>query len=173
MALIIQKYGGSAPAAAGRIRAVSRRVAEARARGDHVVAVVSAMGDTTDELISLARQVSEEPDPREMDGRLSTGELVSSTLLAMALRSLGAAQVSASLSTPTSPIEPQINLDEVLSCKSLWKGLYRMQGTGIFGMRGELRPEFTFGDDYPLATLEVDPDVLEEKWERTHPDLTE
>ncbi len=96
MAIVVQKYGGSSVADADKIRNVARRAAAARERGDHVVVVVSAMGETTDRLIELANQVSDHPDDRELDGLLSTGELVSSTLLAMALRSMGAEAISLS-----------------------------------------------------------------------------
>ncbi|MCX8214864.1 MAG: aspartate kinase [SAR202 cluster bacterium] len=96
MALIVQKYGGSSVADAGAIRNVARRIADSRAAGNRTVAVVSAMGDTTDELIALAGQISDSPDPREMDVLLSTGELVSCTLLAMAIRSMGTDAISLS-----------------------------------------------------------------------------
>ena len=88
MTLIVQKYGGSSVADADRIKAVARRICRARDGGSQVVAVVSAMGDTTDELIALAHEVSERPEPRELDVLLSTGELVSCTLIAMALRTM-------------------------------------------------------------------------------------
>ncbi len=96
MALIVQKYGGSSLAGADNIRNVADRLARARDGGNQVVAVVSAMGKTTDELIALAHQVSERPDAREMDLLLSTGELVSCTLLAMALRTNGYDAISLS-----------------------------------------------------------------------------
>ena len=96
MALIVQKYGGSSVADAEKIRNVARRVAAAREKGDQVVVVVSAMGKTTDQLISLAHQITERPDDRELDVLLSTGELVSSTLLAMALKSMGHDAISLS-----------------------------------------------------------------------------
>ena len=89
MALLVQKYGGSSVANADRLRNVARRVAKTRAAGHDVVVVVSAMGDTTDDLIALAQQVTEQPDPREMDVLLSTGETISVSLLSMALHSLG------------------------------------------------------------------------------------
>jgi aspartate kinase len=92
--LIVQKYGGSSVATAERIRAVAQRIANRRAEGNDVVAVVSAMGDTTDELIALAHQINDRPDDREMDVLLSTGEIVSSTLMAMALHALGVEAVS-------------------------------------------------------------------------------
>ena len=96
MALYVHKYGGSSVADAEKISGVARRLAAAYDAGHQVVTVVSAMGDTTDELIDLARTVSAEPDPRELDLLLSTGELVSITLLSMALRSLGYDAISLS-----------------------------------------------------------------------------
>ena len=94
--LIVQKYGGSSLADADKIRNVAERIARSRDEGNSVVAVVSAMGDTTDDLIDLANEVSERPDAREMDVLLSTGELVSCTLMAMALRAMGYESVSLS-----------------------------------------------------------------------------
>ena len=96
MPLIVQKYGGSSLADAPKILAVARRIAAARRSGAGVIAVVSAMGDTTDELIQLARTVAREPHARELDLLLSTGELVSCTLLTMALRELGHGAISLS-----------------------------------------------------------------------------
>lgn len=96
MALIVQKYGGSSIADGERIKSVARRIAKARDEGNEVVVVVSAIGDTTDELIRLAHQVSAQPSDRELDLLLSTGEVVSSTLLAMALETLGYRAVSLS-----------------------------------------------------------------------------
>ena len=96
MALIVQKYGGSSVADAEKLKNVALRIAEAREKGNEVVVVVSAMGDTTDELIQLARQINPRPEERELDVLLSTGEIVSSTLLAMALSSLGHRAVSLS-----------------------------------------------------------------------------
>ena len=96
MPLIVQKYGGSSVADAARIINVAERIAAVQNSGADVVAVVSAMGDTTDELIELAHSISREPHAREMDLLLSTGELVSSTLLTMALRELGHEAISLS-----------------------------------------------------------------------------
>ena len=94
MALIVQKYGGTSVADAEKIKNVARRIAQARDAGNQVVVVVSAMGDTTDELIELAYQVSGQPDKRELDVLLSTGEVVSSTLLAMELHGMGYPAIS-------------------------------------------------------------------------------
>ncbi|MFC1950704.1 aspartate kinase [Chloroflexota bacterium] len=96
MALIVQKYGGSSVANAERIKNVARRIARAKDKGDQVVVVVSAMGDTTDELIKMAYQISEQPSDRELDVLLSTGEIVSSTLLAMVLSEMGYEAISLS-----------------------------------------------------------------------------
>jgi len=96
MALVVQKYGGSSVASADKIRNVASRVSRRKDEGNDVVVVVSAMGKTTDELIRLARQMTDQPDEREMDVLLSTGETVSSTLMAMALKSSGHPAVSLS-----------------------------------------------------------------------------
>ena len=85
----VQKYGGSSIDGPDRLRAVGQRIVRRLASGERVVVVVSAMGKSTDELVALAHQVSARPDGRELDLLLSTGEMVSSALLAMALRELG------------------------------------------------------------------------------------
>ena len=89
MALVVHKYGGSSVADAGKILNVARRIGAVKDGGADIVAVASAMGDSTDDLIELARTVAPDPDLRELDLLLSTGELVSCTLVAMALAQLG------------------------------------------------------------------------------------
>jgi aspartate kinase len=89
VALVVQKYGGSSVADAEGIRRVAKRIVATRRAGDQVVAVVSAMGDTTDELIDLANEVSPSPPPRELDMLLTAGERISMAVLAMAIASLG------------------------------------------------------------------------------------
>jgi len=96
MALIVQKYGGSSVADAEKIKNVARRIIKKKNAGNDVVVVVSAMGKTTNELFKLAYQVTTQPYGRELDGLLSTGEIVSSTLLAMALREMGYKAISLS-----------------------------------------------------------------------------
>src|SRR3989304_1705087 len=96
MAIVVQKYGGSSLADADKIKKVAGRVARRRAEGYDMVVVVSAMGKTTDQLISLAQEIMEHPPEREMDVLLSTGETVSTTLMAMALESMGCDAVSLS-----------------------------------------------------------------------------
>ena len=94
MALIVQKYGGSSVADVACMRRVAGRILESQKKGHRVVVVVSAMGDTTDDLINLAQQVHAEPDDRELDMLMATGEQISSAVLTMALHALGAKAVS-------------------------------------------------------------------------------
>jgi aspartate kinase len=89
MALIVQKYGGTSLADASKIRRVAERVVATRKAGNDVVAVVSAMGHHTDELVELAQRVSPDPPPRELDMLLTAGERISMSLLAMAIADLG------------------------------------------------------------------------------------
>ena len=89
MALIVQKYGGSSVADAESIKRVAKRIVDTRRAGHDVVVAVSAMGDTTDELLDLAAEVAPIPAPREMDMLLSSGERISMALLAMAIHSMG------------------------------------------------------------------------------------
>ncbi len=92
--LIVQKYGGSSVANTERIKNVARRVVRYKKKGYDVVVVVSALGDTTDELIELASRISKDPPEREMDMLLSTGEQISVALLAMAIHALGYEAIS-------------------------------------------------------------------------------
>jgi len=89
VSLIVQKYGGSSVADAESIKRVAKRIVETRKAGNEVVVAVSAMGDTTDELLDLAHEVTPLPDPRELDMLLTTGERISMALLAMAIKSMG------------------------------------------------------------------------------------
>jgi len=92
--LVVMKFGGSSVADAERIKRVARRIARERSAGSNLVVVVSAMGDTTDELLALAAAITDEPDPRELDVLLATGEHQSATLVSMALQSLGVPAIS-------------------------------------------------------------------------------
>ena len=94
MALVVQKYGGSSVQDADRIKRVAERIVRTHKEGNDVVVVVSAMGDTTDELLDLAEQVSPAPPPREMDMLLTAGERISNALVAMAISALGAKAIS-------------------------------------------------------------------------------
>jgi aspartate kinase len=90
VALIVQKYGGSSVQDAERVKRVAERIVATKRAGNEVVVVVSAMGDTTDELLDLAQQISPVPPPRELDMLLTSGERISMALLAMAIANLGA-----------------------------------------------------------------------------------
>ncbi|HWG08285.1 MAG TPA: aspartate kinase [Solirubrobacteraceae bacterium] len=92
--VIVMKFGGTSVADAERIKRAARRIVDKRELGHRVVAVLSARGKTTDELIAMADEVSEEPDPREMDMLLSTGERISCALCAMAINDLGHRAIS-------------------------------------------------------------------------------
>ena len=94
MAIIVQKFGGSSVGTPERMRRVARRIAETADAGNQVAVVVSAMGDTTDDLIALSRQLNPNPSQREMDMLLSTGEQQSISLLAMTLQGMGYDAVS-------------------------------------------------------------------------------
>ena len=94
MALLVQKFGGTSVADSDKILAAARRAIQAHNRGDQVLVVVSARGHTTDELIALAKEITETPPAREMDMLLSTGEQVSVALMAMAIESLGVPAIS-------------------------------------------------------------------------------
>src|SRR6195256_3436218 len=94
MDLIVMKFGGTSVADAERIKRAARRIVEKRELGNRVVAVLSAKGKTTDELIAMAEEVSDAPDPREMDMLLSSGERISCALCAMAINDLGHRAIS-------------------------------------------------------------------------------
>src|ERR671923_2371290 len=94
MSIVVQKYGGTSVADVDRIRQVAARIMRTRAAGYDVVVVVSAMGDTTDELLALAKKVSPNPPRRELDMLLSAGERISMALFSMALRELGGDAIS-------------------------------------------------------------------------------
>jgi len=94
MSIVVQKYGGSSVADAGKLRLVADRIMRTKKEGHDVVIVVSAMGDTTDDLLALAKQISPNPERRELDMLLSAGERISMALLSMAIRELGGDAIS-------------------------------------------------------------------------------
>ncbi|MCY6958908.1 aspartate kinase [Clostridium brassicae] len=94
MAMIVQKYGGSSVATTEKIKNIAKTLVNRKNKGDDLVVVVSAMGDTTDDLISLAKNIANNPDKRELDVLMSTGEMMSAALLSMAIKDLGYDSVS-------------------------------------------------------------------------------
>ncbi|MGI5838250.1 MAG: aspartate kinase [bacterium] len=118
MALIVQKYGGSSVATPDKIKNIARRVIGARSQGDDVIVVVSAMGDTTDELLELASQITDDPQERETDMLISTGEQVSIALLSMAIHALGCPVISltgAQVGILTNPVHTKARIVKVNS----------------------------------------------------------
>ena len=104
--------------------------------------------------------------------KLLDGSALQLGLYALAAHALGAQRTEVSLLSPlVRPIQPQISGTDFSSEAEVFAALAEMQQTGIFGMHGPLRSAFRFTDDYPLATLAIDPDILEQRWERTHPEL--
>ena len=89
MSVVVQKYGGSSVGTTEKIKKIAQSIIKRKDKDTDLVIVVSAMGDTTDDLLSLSKGIGEEPDKRELDALLSTGEIISSALLAMAIKSLG------------------------------------------------------------------------------------
>ena len=96
MGIIVQKYGGSSLSDISKLENVANQIVHSKDEGLNVVVIVSAMGDSTDRLVQLARSITNDPDPRELDALLATGEIVSCTLLAIILKSLGYDAISLS-----------------------------------------------------------------------------
>ncbi len=100
------------------------------------------------------------------------GDALQLGLYAVAAHQLGAQDVAISLLSPINPAaQPELTLEDLEVCRPAFRELARMQATGVFGFRGQLRGAFTFTKPYPLATLAVDPEIVDERWEETHPDL--
>ena len=148
MALIVQKYGGSSVATAERILSVARSIVATKEAGNSVVVVVSAMGKTTDQLIALAREVSSEPDERELDLLMSTGETVSATLMAMALRNMGHTAISLTAGQAgihTDSLHGRARIKAVASDR-LWRELKAGKIAIVTGFQG-------ITDEFDITTL--------------------
>ncbi len=148
MALIVQKYGGSSVATAERILSVARGIVATKEADNSVVVVVSAMGKTTDQLIALAREVSSEPDERELDLLMSTGETVSATLMAMALRNMGHTAISLTAGQAgihTDSLHGRARIKAVVSDR-LWRELKAGKIAIVTGFQG-------ITDEFDITTL--------------------
>ncbi|MCL5291133.1 MAG: aspartate kinase [Actinobacteria bacterium] len=138
MGIIVQKYGGSSVANAERIKNVARRVAET-ASENPVVVVVSALGDTTDELVELARQINPQPPEREMDMLLATGEQISIALLAMAIHALGREAISLTgkqVGIVTDDAHTKAKIVEITNCDRVHEELSRGRVVIVAGFQG-------------------------------------
>jgi PD-(D/E)XK nuclease superfamily len=106
--------------------------------------------------------------------KLVRGDAIQLGLYGLAARKLGATEIRLSLLSPLTELEPpQLALGDLAAHSDFWNELYRMQETGIFGLRGAIRSEFSFAPDYPVATLPIDREFLQEKWTLTHPPFAE
>ena len=106
--------------------------------------------------------------------KLVRGDAIQLGLYGLVARELGASEIKLSLLSPLTELErPQLALGDLAAHSDFWNELHKMQETGIFGLRGPIRSEFTFTADYPLATLPIDREFLQEKWTLTHPAFEE
>ena len=104
--------------------------------------------------------------------KLVRGTGIQLALYGLALRALGASRADMSILTRAIDLDqPQLTLQNIKDEAEIWRALAQMARSGVFGMRGELRAEFAFHNDYPLATLAIDQDLLEDKWAATYPEL--
>ncbi len=148
MSLVVQKFGGSSVATAERIRAAARRALRAKQAGNQVIVVVSARGDTTDELISLAREITDQPPAREMDMLLSTGEQISIALMAMAIQALGQPAISftgAQIGITTDSFHTKARIKNI-STQRMRQALEAGQIVIVAGFQG-------IDDEYNITTL--------------------
>jgi len=121
--------------------------------------------------LNLGERRSREASPEKFRKLLIKGRGVQLGLYALAAHALGAANVQLALLGLADELEPQFQLADALAQERFWRELYRMQETGVFGMTGPIHAEYGFAYDYPLATLAIDEDLLQEKWAMTHPAL--
>ena len=138
MSLIVQKFGGSSVASPERIQNVARRVVSYAKKGHRLVVVVSALGDTTDDLLTLSRKITKNPSRRELDMLMSTGEQISVALLAMALHELGRDAISftgAQVGIRTDSSYTRARIQEI-STQRLWEALKKKQIAIVAGFQG-------------------------------------
>lgn len=114
----------------------------------------------------------DEPRPPRVLKSVLKGDALQLALYTLAAQQLGAQSVGVSIFSPIiAKPEPQLGDGDFADCGPAFRELARMQATGIFGMKGPLRSAFSFTKNYPLATLSIDPEIIDERWELTHPDL--
>lgn len=148
MALVVQKFGGTSVATAERIMAAARRAIRAKKAGNQVIVVVSARGDTTDELISLAREITDQPPAREMDMLLATGEQISIALVAMAIQAAGEPAISftgAQIGIVTDSFHTKARIKNI-STERIRQALTKGDIVIVAGFQG-------IDDDYNITTL--------------------
>jgi hypothetical protein len=121
--------------------------------------------------LNLHERHSKEASVEKFRKLLAKGRGVQLALYALATHALGAADVQLALLGLADELEPQFHLADALAQEDFWQELYRMQETGVFGMLGPVHAQYGFAHDYPLATLGIDEELLQEKWALTHPAL--
>jgi hypothetical protein len=120
---------------------------------------------------ALSKGLREEDDQRgeKVRRKVLKGDALQLSLYANAAHQLGAAKVRVSLVSPNlAKVEPQLGLEDFEQCRDAFRELARMQATGIFGFKGALRNAYSFTQPYPIATLAIDPEIVDERWEETH-----
>ena len=123
-------------------------------------------------IIDYKTNSTRELRPTDLHDSLVKGTTLQLGLYSLAIQALGAAGVNASIvSRAVKAVAPQLSAADLAAHSNVFADLAEMQRTGIFGMKGEIRPAFGYSSPYPLATLQVDPDILEDKWALTHPAL--
>lgn len=136
--IIVQKYGGSSVATTEKITTIAKRLIERKKKNPKIVVVVSAMGDTTDDYISLAKEITNTPDKRELDVLMSTGEMISASLLAMSLKSMGCDAISYNayqLDIQTSGTHGKSLIDDI-DVSKIQKGLDEDKIVVVTGFQG-------------------------------------
>jgi hypothetical protein len=121
--------------------------------------------------LNLRERRSKEAPTEKFRKLLAKGRGVQLALYALATHALGASNVQLALLGLADELEPQFRLPDAVAQKDFWQELYRMQETGVFGMLGPVHADYGFAHDYPLATLAIDEELLQEKWAMTHPAL--
>jgi hypothetical protein len=120
---------------------------------------------------ALSKGLKEDDDQRadKVRRKVIKGDALQLSLYANAAKQLGATNVRVSLLSPNiAKAEPQLALEDFQQCRDAFRELARMQATGIFGFKGTLRNAYAFTQPYPIATLAIDPEIVDERWEKTH-----
>ena len=150
---------------------LGRRSTNDNSLGSDEIWVIDYKTGKKKKLVS-SRWDTNEKREKGVRARLLAGDAVQLGLYALGVRELGVKKIHASLVSLSSTVaKPELELSDVEAVTDIWLELQRMQQTGIFGMRGFIRSPWSFQNDYPLATLEIDSDRLDEKWTKTHPPL--
>lgn len=148
MDIIVQKYGGSSVASIEKIKLIAKNIIDRKKECTNIVVVVSAMGDTTDEYIKLAKDITDNPSKRELDVLMSTGETISASLLSMVLNSLGCKSISYSayqLDIHTSGLHGKSSIDDI-NVEKVQQKLYEGNVVIVTGFQG-------VNDDGDITTL--------------------